>query len=225
MGKTYPVVGDPKEIVRRGYDTCAPLYNSSRTGDPGLVLGPLIDALPANAEVLDIGCGGGRPVGTTLLRYASVTGVDISPVQIAEARRVLPDARLIVGDITSLEFDEASFDAVVSFYTLFHLPRDEHQPLLARVARWLKPNGYLLVTVANTAHPGYTERDFCGVTMFWSHFEPAWYVAMLEELGFEILRRAVVSGGCDSYDHPFLFARVIGGREEVPSNTRLLQSR
>ncbi len=210
MGMTYPVEGDPKVIVRNGYDTCGVRYNATRTGDRGAELRPLIDALPANAEVLDIGCGGGRPVASTLSRHASVTGVDISSVQIAEARKALPDARLIEGDVGSLEFDDASFDAIVSFYTLFHLPRKEHHPLLARIARWLKPGGHLLVTVANTDHPGYTERDFCGVTMFWSHFESSWYVTVLEELGFEILQQHLIPGGCHDSDHPLLFARLTG---------------
>jgi SAM-dependent methyltransferase len=210
---TSPVDGDPKVIVRNGYDTCGVRYNATRTGDRGSELRPLIDALPATADVLDIGCGGGHPVTLTLSRHASVTGVDVSPVQIAEARKALPNVRLIQGDIASLEFDDGSFDAIVSFYTLFHLPRDEHQPVLASIARWLKPGGHLLVTVANTAHPGYTERDFCGVTMFWSHFESAWYVAVLEELGFEILRQGLIPGGCYDSDHPILFARVTGGSD------------
>ena len=205
MGRMYPVEGDPKEIVRTGYDSCGLRYNTSRTLDPiPALLRALIEVLPANAEVLDIGCGGGYPIAAALSRHASITGVDISPVQIAEAQKILPDANLITGDIASLDFDGASFDAIVSFYTLFHLPRDEHQPLLGRIARWLRPGGYLLMTVAQTAQPGYTERDFCGVTMFWSNFELAWYVAALESLGFEILQRGVL-GHVER--HPVLLAR------------------
>ncbi len=65
------------------------------------------------------------------------------------------------------------------------------------------------MTVGRTDNPGNTERDFFGVTMFWSHFESTWYVTELESLGFEILRRAVLGHGLDR--HPVLFARVSAG--------------
>jgi hypothetical protein len=51
----HPVEGDPKEIVRSGYDLCGLRYNSSRPLEAGPELRPLIETLPANAEVLDIG--------------------------------------------------------------------------------------------------------------------------------------------------------------------------
>jgi len=196
---------DPKEVVRAGYDSCGLRYNMSRDLDPCPALDALIEILPANAEVLDIGIGGGRPVAEVLSRRASITGVDISPVQIAEARKVLPEARLITGDIVAQNFDDASFDAIVSFYTLIHVPRDEHEPLLRRIARWLRPRGYLLITVGRTDTPVYTEPNFFGVTMFWSHFETAWYVTALERLGFEILQHGVV--GLPLEHHPILLAR------------------
>lgn len=213
---------DPKDVVRNGYDACGPRYNTSRIRDPSPeLLHALIAALPANAEVLDIGCGAGHPVSTALSRKASITGVDISPVQIAEARNNLPDARLIVGDIATQEFDDASFDGIVSFYTLIHLPRDEHQPLLRRMARWLRPGGYLLATVGRTDNPGGTEQDFFGVTMFWSHFESAWYGAMLEYLGFVILQRGELGQGADR--HPVLLAR-LGIHQDHPDDIGLMQS-
>ena len=200
---------DPKVLVRTGYDSCGLRYNRSRDVEACPELDTLIEALPADAEVLDIGCGGGHPIAAALSRRASITGVDISPVQIAEARKALPDARLITGDIVAQDFDDASFDAIVSFYTLIHLPREEHQALLERIARWLRPRGYLLMTVGRTDTPSYTERDFFGVTMFWSHFETAWYVAALQRLGFEILQRGVV--GLPLEHHPVLLARAPAG--------------
>jgi SAM-dependent methyltransferase len=196
---------NPKDIVQAGYDSCGLRYNVSRDPDLCPELDSLIEALPPNADVLDIGCGGGRPIAAAFAGRASITGVDISPVQIAEARKVLPDARLIAGDIVAQQFDDASFDAIVSFYTLIHLPRDEHEPLLGRIARWLRPAGYLLMTVGRTDTPACTESDFFGVTMFWSHFETDWYVATLERLGFEILSRGVV--GLPLEHHPVLLAR------------------
>lgn len=128
------------------------------------------------------------------------------------------NASFIVGDIMSQAFPAASFDAVVAYYALFHLPREEHRPLLELIARWLRPGGLLLATLAEADHRGYTESDFFGVTMYWSHFEPGWYAAVLGELGFEILERRVLGHGYGDgtrfppEHHPLVLARGQGAR-------------
>jgi SAM-dependent methyltransferase len=205
---------EPKEIVRLGYDTCGPRYNEARLRDPSPELQRLIDVLRPGARVLDIGCGGGRPVTEALASRADVTGVDLSPIQIEQARRSVPRARFLVGDIMEQTFEPDSFDAVVSFYALFHLPREEHRPLLERIARWLRPGGHVLLTVGRTSRPGYTEPDFFGVRMYWSHFQAPWYAEALRELGFELLELGVQDHGyrdvpgLPAERHPIVFARL-----------------
>ena len=111
----------------------------------------------------------------------------------------------------SLEFEAASFDAVVAYYTLFHLPREEHRPLLERIATWLRPGGYLLATVARGGHAGYTEPDFFGAEMYWSHFHQDWYAEALRDLGLEILASGTLGGGGHETGvehHPILLARL-----------------
>ncbi len=162
---------DPKHIVASGYDTCGRRYSAARAQDPSPEIEQLLGTLSPHATVLDIGCGAGVPVVSALSRSCKVVGVDISSVQIEQARLNVPQATFMLGDIMAMEFAPRTFDAVVSFYTLFHLPREEHGLLLERIALWLRPGGHLLFTVANSSHPGYTEPDFFGATMYWSHFE------------------------------------------------------
>ena len=204
---------NPKQIVSCGYDRCGLAYNDARAQDPSPELALLIDALPAGARVLDIGCGGGVPTTSALARHASVVGVDISAVQVEQARRRVPEATIIHGDIMEQSFEHDSFDGVVSLYTLFHLPREQHRPLLERVSQWLRPGGHFLATVADSSHPGYTEEDFFGATMYWSHFESQWNEAVLREFEFSILHSGVMGHGYESVPgvpaerHPVLFAR------------------
>jgi SAM-dependent methyltransferase len=145
---------DPKKIVRDGYDSCGLRYNAARAHDPSPELGALLEVLPSNASVLDIGCGGGQPVAATLLRQAAVTGVDISPVQIEEARRRLPSAQLIVGDDTTMYWSHFETEWYVSaleelgFHILKSgvlghgyrqvpgLPSERHPVLFARASRF-----------------------------------------------------------------------------------------
>ncbi len=202
-----------KRIVTAGYDRCGPRYNEARSSEGSPELESLLGDLPAGADVLDVGCGGGSPVTRALSERCALTGVDISPVQVEEARRRMPGARFIAADIMTLHFDAESFDAIVSFYALFHLPRDEHRPLLERFAGWLRPGGRLLISVAHSSHPGYTEPDFFGVTMYWSHHASPWYVDTLESLGFEILRDSVTGHGyredsAPAERHPVILARL-----------------
>ena len=209
---------NPKEIVSSGYDLCGPAYNEARADDPRPKFALLIDVLYRGARVLDIGCGGGVPVTSTLAEHASVVGVDISTVQAEQARKRVPKATIIHGDIMAQRFEPSSFDGVVSFYTLFHLPREQHRELLERVAGWLIPGGHLLATVAGSGHPGYTEDDFFGATMYWSHFESKWYEAVLRDLGFSILHRSETGHGYRSVPglpaecHPVIFARLEHGK-------------
>jgi SAM-dependent methyltransferase len=208
-----PVTGNPKQIVASGYDSAGPAYDAQRDEHPRPELLRLIELLPPRARVLDIGCGGGRPVTLALAQCAEVVGVDISAGQIERARKAVPNATFVVGDIMSQRFAPASFQAVVAFYALFHLPRQEHRPLLERVATWLGPGGYLLVTLSLHGHAGYTEPDFFGARMYWSGFDPAWYELTLRDLGFEILASGVLGHGyLDAPDrpqerHPVLLAR------------------
>jgi SAM-dependent methyltransferase len=205
---------NPKQIVSHGYDLCGLAYNEARANDVSPELAMLINVLPQRARVLDIGCGGGVPVTSTLARHASVIGVDISAAQVEQARDRVPEATVVRGDIMEQSFEPSSFDGVVSFYALFHLPREQHRPLLERVARWLSPGGHLLATVTDDGHPGYTEGDFFGSTMYWSHFESEWYELVLRELGFSVLHRGVMGHGYTNKPgvpeerHPVIFARL-----------------
>jgi len=129
------------------------------------------------------------------------------------ARENVPAARFIHGDVTAVDFAARDFDAIVSFYAIFHIPREEHRALFSRFSQWLKPGGLLLVTLAESDDgPGYTESDFFGVTMYWSYYGPDVYRDMLQQTGFEIAAEGVVGhgyGGVEAPEerHPFFLAR------------------
>ena len=137
--------------------------------------------------MLDLGCGTGVPIARALARTHRVVGVDMSGGQLALAREQAPSASLIRADMSTVAFRPASFDAVVSFYAIFHLPLSEHAPLIARISTWLKPGGYLMATFSPNREEGYTE-DFFGAEMYWSNLSLPESRALLEQNGFEILR-------------------------------------
>lgn len=56
--------------------------------------------------MLDLGCGSGDPGTKMLSNYFAVTGVDISPGQIARARANVPNAKFVLADITEVEYQQ-----------------------------------------------------------------------------------------------------------------------
>jgi len=201
-----------KDLVRRGYNSCAAEYDKSRQREAGPELSLLTGQLRDGAAVLDIGCGAGVPNARTLARRFAVTGVDFSGEMISRARVNVPQATFIEGDIMSVEFLPSHFDAAVAFYSIFHLPREEHPELLRRIYGWLKTGGYLLATLSYLNEAPYTE-DYLGVTMYWSNYGLEDYKKILEEVGFALLETTVVGHGyqaevqASEERHPLVFAR------------------
>ncbi|KXA91188.1 hypothetical protein AKJ63_01825 [candidate division MSBL1 archaeon SCGC-AAA259D18] len=85
-----------------------------------------------------------------------------------------------------MEFVENSFDAIVSFYAIFHIPRERHPDLLMKMNKWLKDSGIILITLG-TEEMEKEEADFVGSEMVWSSFSIKKNKRMVEESGFKIL--------------------------------------
>ncbi len=206
---------DYKALVQRGYDRCAVRYDQARQNEAHPELALLMDRLDDGARVLDIGCGAGVPVARALAQRFQVTGVDLSSEMTKRAKANVPGATFINSDIMVTQFPSSYFDAVVSFYAIFHLPRDEHPELFRNIHRWLKVGGYFLATVAQTSEAPYTEDDFFGVAMYWSNFGLEDYRKLLIEIGFQLLEAGVLSHGFNADEdiseeyHPMIFAQKV----------------
>lgn len=101
-------------------------------------------------DVLDIACGEGY--GTSMLAGAakSVVGVDIAPAVVAHARKAYRQHKnlaFLEGNATAIPCQDRSFDAVVSFETIEHLP--EQARMLREIRRVLRPDGFLVISSPN----------------------------------------------------------------------------
>jgi len=97
-----------RDLVRRGYDAISRAYRDDEgranpESDEGTDryegwVDDLAKLIRPRARVLDLGCGAGVPATKLLTeRNFDVLGVDISAVQIARARQLVPKANVRVG--------------------------------------------------------------------------------------------------------------------------------
>ena len=178
---------DAKAFVAAGYDRCAKDYASARGTEAPSYLSRLTRRIPSGAKVLDVGCGCGHPIATSLSRCFQVTGVDISLEQIKLAKAAVPNGTFIHGDATKLAFESGSFNAAVMLYALFHIPREEQPSFLEKLRSWLVDGGFLLASLAQHSEPGYTEDGFFGTSMYWSNFSKNESVDALRRAGFSLV--------------------------------------
>jgi SAM-dependent methyltransferase len=117
------------------------------------VLAELVKAYSVSPldRVLEVGCGSGLIYQTLvpeLFVNSNYVGVDTSSAMLRLARQRFPDGQFVRDDIYNLRFPTKSFDVVLCFEVLSHLP-EIHQPLreLIRVAAraliftvWVSPD-------------------------------------------------------------------------------------
>ncbi len=183
-------------IVQAGYNTIAEAYLQARTTDSADVraLAQLTDVLEPGSLVLDAGCGAGLPIAARLVAAGHrVVGLDFAVAQLALARANVPEAAFACQDLTALGLAPAAFDAVCSYYAIIHIPREEHAGILAAFYRALKPGGYAFLCLGAADLDDDTDDNYFGVPMYWSHYDAPTNLALLREVGFEVVWSAFVS--------------------------------
>jgi cyclopropane fatty-acyl-phospholipid synthase-like methyltransferase len=168
------------EIVRDGYRRNT--FDEWRTrivGDPRDAWSDLlVSRLEPSARVLELGCGLGEPK----LASFEVTGVDL----VARAPGVLER------DFLELELPDASYEACVSFYVFNHVPRERLPGLLAKIHRWLVPQGWFMHAFGTSDTAAWT-GEWLGAPNFFSSYPPETNSRLVREAGFEIVRDELVT--------------------------------
>lgn len=204
---------ESKAVVQRGYDKIAQTYlewTANHESPRVAYLEKLLARLPhhSTASVLELGCGAGVP-GTQVLaaNFHQVVANDISDAQVALARTTVqkPNVEYLAGDMTKLSFAPSTFDAVVGFYSIIHLPKQEQHELFKQIRAWLKPGGYLLCNLSTTEDPGGTRTWLDGSEMYWSSFDAEEYLRILANCGFGPIDSEILDDDEDGKVTPFLW--------------------
>lgn len=187
-------------MMQNPYDHIAEQWHSNFRGQAYVerVLGyvdRILDGLPLNAKVLDLGCGTGNPIAKYIIqRGYRVTGVDQSKEMLRIAKKVVPEAELIHADMVEIEFRD-KFAAAVAWDSVFHVERKHHSAIYHKLANSLEIGGRLLLSVGGSEAEESTSGDggaegfsseMFGHTFFYSGYEPQVARKLLEAEEFEI---------------------------------------
>ncbi len=169
---------------------------------------PLLERLGGRVEgmrILEVGCGPG--IGTELIfRHfgaRKVYSFDIDPDMVNKARQRLsnyaPDRLILtVGDVTAIEAEDESFDAVFDAWILHHVP--DWQAAVCEIRRVLKPGGrFFFQEVTSHALNRWSYRTFLE--------HPTENRFSGKELVSEIERQGIIVGGnaVERYFGDFIF--------------------
>jgi SAM-dependent methyltransferase len=174
--------------LERAWDELAEPYAASRRadGDDAALIDELLESIPADAAVLDVGCGDGRRTLANLTGVDRI-GLDLSRRQLELAADAVPDSELLQGDLATLPLAANAVDAITAYHSVFHVPQREHPAVYAEFARVLRPGGRLLVTGSSGRYE--TVRDNwlgSGQAMFFSTPGPPETRKALERAGFDL---------------------------------------
>jgi len=197
---------EQRRTVREGYDAIADTYDDERSSDVDHeALERLGESLPEAPRLLDLGCGAGRgPL--ELFAGTDAVGLDFSEEQLRLARE-RTDAGLVAGDMTTLPFADDCFEAVTAFYSVIHLPLEDHRDCYEEVSRVLESGGQFLFCIGDDwagENPDWLDS---GEKMAWSFPPLSETEELLDGAGLVVEERLGVRSEMDDADWPFLLCR------------------
>jgi SAM-dependent methyltransferase len=140
-----------EESIRAEFTHQTDSFARNRVATSAETLGVVVDLLPEDrgASWLEVACGPAVISRALAAKVGRVRGIDLTPAMVEKAREEaaregLDNVEFSVGDATALEFDDASFDGVVTRLSFHHIPAP--QRVLEEMARVVRPGGWVIVS-------------------------------------------------------------------------------
>jgi ubiquinone/menaquinone biosynthesis C-methylase UbiE len=173
-----------KKSINKAYDDAADDYATKFWNEieqknlDCVLLRWLADQIPPSEKILEIGSGPGEVSGYLSRFHGGCIGTDLSEQMIRNAKKYFPKVRFEVQDFFNLSYAGSSLAAVVAFYAIVNLTKEEIAKVLAEAKRVLKPNGILLFTF----HVRKTKRTLTIARFFAKNNKLSFYLYTVEEI-------------------------------------------
>ncbi|MEU4315200.1 class I SAM-dependent methyltransferase [Nocardia sp. NPDC024068] len=179
--------------TRAGYDSIAPAYAAHFAdvlhADPWAraLLTAFAEEVADTGPVAEFGSGPGDTTAYLAAHGLPIRGIDLSPAMVDLARRAYPDIRFDEGSMTEPDLADGSLAAVVSWYSLIHIPPAERPGVLGEFHRVLRPGGRLLLGFqAGNEVVRHNEGFGRQIALDFHRLAPDEIAAALETAGFTI---------------------------------------
>lgn len=182
--------------VFKVYDEVSEWFNENRSKH--LIelkyLQELLSYLPEKSEILDLGCGTGKPIMEYFLsQNYRVIGVDASWKMLEIAKSNFPNNEFYLMDMRSLKI-ERKFDAIIAWHSFFHLPVDDQEKLIPKLSNLLNPNGLFLFT--SGPENGISWGKINGQDLFHASMSESQYKNLLQNNNFKVIKHVVQDPMC-----------------------------
>lgn len=156
----------------------------------------LVERRVPRGRLLEIGCASGHFLGACKRRGFDVTGVEVG-AEIARAARERFGVEVTVAPVEELELPAANFDVICAWHVVEHVP--EPLAIVQRLARALRPGGWLFVEVPNFGGVRSRREGAAWPLLDLPHhvgqFTPSSLGALLERSGFPTVELTSVPWG------------------------------
>lgn len=193
-----------KTITKESYEATAKefMHNVADLA-PMESIQKFINFLPAEAKIIDIGCGSGRDAKIFTENGLSVLGIDFSQNLINIAKNNAPSAEFQIMDIETMTFTPSLFDGAWAGCALSHISKKILPSVLQNIHSLLKANGYFYLTVKKGVGEGLEEDlRYGNFEKFWSFFEEDELANYVRSANFKIVDCCIVQKKFKYQTHP-----------------------
>lgn len=153
--------------------------------------------IPQHSEILDLGCGSGKPIADYLIQHDhKITGVDSSDVMIEMARQNFPEQHWLQADMRTVEFDQ-KFNAILAWDSFFHLTPNDQRQMFRQFAQFAQ-QGTVLMFSSGPSH-GEAIGDLFGDALYHASLASEEYRALLKQYGFKVIKMVAEDVECTGH--------------------------
>lgn len=204
-------------MTRDGYDRAAAHYVErfqnhldERPVDRAMI-GAFAELADHSARVLDVGCGTGVATAALAAAGLDVTGINLSPNMIEQARQHYPGLPFRVGSMLELDVADGSIGGLCAWYSIIHVPDSHLAAVFAEFHRVLVPGGVVLLAFQVGEEPRLlTDFDGEPVNLTFIRRRPEAVADLLSNSGFRVYLETVRQpddDGLESTPQAYLIAR------------------